>query len=75
MKLPELLLQMNRGQMLVVTIGVVAIGYLLVEEFLLKDDCLNRMCAVNDYSWVWQIGLLAASTALAFWLLRDTPSK
>lgn len=70
MKLPQEILQMNRGQMLVAVIAILAIGYLLVKEFLIVDLCLNRMCPINDYSWVWQTGLIAAACAVAYWLLK-----
>ena len=74
MKLPQEITQMNRGQMLVAAIALLAIGYILVKKFVIVDLCLNRLCPVNDYSWVWQIGLIAAACVVAYWLLKS-PNK
>ena len=72
MKLPQEITQMNRGQMLVAIIGLLAGSWLLIQRFLIKNPCLNQMCPANDTSWVWKIGLIFAATALAYWLLKTT---
>ncbi len=75
MKLPHEITQINRGQMLVSVIAVLAIGYILAKKFLLVDMCLNRLCPAHDYSWVWQAGLIAAACVVAYWLLKSQSKK
>lgn len=71
MKIPAEITQMNRGQMLVVVISIAAIGYIIANRFIIPNDCMNRMCPVNDTSWIWQTGVIAAAGAVAYWLLKD----
>lgn len=71
MKLPQEITQMNRSQMAVSVIGVLAISYIILKRYVIVDDCLNRMCPANDMSWVWKAGIIAIATALAYWLLKS----
>jgi LPS O-antigen subunit length determinant protein (WzzB/FepE family) len=75
MQLPQEITQMNRGQMLVVIIGLLAAAWLLIQRFVITDPCINKMCPANDWSWAWKVGLLFAATALAYWLLKSPTKK
>ncbi len=62
----------NRGRIIVITLTLVAIAWILIQQFILRGPmCANKMCPVNDYTYLFRLMLVVAISAIAFWLLRN----
>lgn len=66
----------NRGRIIVITLTIVAIAWILVQQFLLRDaQCANRMCPANDNNYLFRLILVIAISSVAFWLLKSPKSN
>lgn len=66
----------NRGRILVITLAVIAIVWILVQQFVLRNAaCLNQMCPVHDYSYVLRLILVIAISSAAFWLFKNPKAQ
>lgn len=63
----------NRGRILIITLAIIAIIWILVQQFLLRNAaCANKMCPVNDYSYLFRLVLVIAISSVAFWLIKSS---
>jgi hypothetical protein len=64
-------LHLNRGQRLVLAIGLAIIIFIVVQNMLFPPQCLNALCPANDWALYKRLGIVTMASLAAMWVLKS----